>query len=312
MKAGTNMKIAGKTVYVFVLLTITMVMRLAGNNSSALVMTVGKSPVLTCSFKGNITMLTWTITPKAGGLCTLVHRADKNETHRTTCSDNINLIFREDLPPALEIRQVGLAQEGNYSCEAATTEGNFHTRYHLTVQAPPRLSLSCDEQGSPVCEAAAGKPPAQLSWAPEGSSTAEEKCHDNGTVTVLSKFTACSTSVSSVITCMVSHPAGNWSQSIACCPSEKIVTNVFLYAYIITCVLIIITLLAVIYYFKLHGHRPCHNTKPPEIAPIHSQQDDTTEVEPYTTYVQKENVIYSSVSDLTVGQDLPQDLCPGT
>ncbi|XP_041266732.1 cell surface glycoprotein CD200 receptor 1 [Onychostruthus taczanowskii] len=178
--------------------------------------------------------------------------------------------------------------------------------------APPRLSLACDEQGSPVCEAAAGKPPAQLSWVPEGSFTAEEKCHDNGTVTVLSKFTACSTSVTNVTTCMVSHPAGNWSQTIACCPSEKTNTNVFLYACIITCVLIIITLLAVIYYFTLHSDRPCHKTKPPEIAPIHSQQDDTMEVEPYTTYVQKENVIYNSVSDLTVGQNLPQDLCPGT
>ncbi|XP_041320044.1 cell surface glycoprotein CD200 receptor 1-A-like [Pyrgilauda ruficollis] len=129
---------------------------------------------------------------------------------------------------------------------------------------------------------------------------------------VFSKFTACSTSVTNVTTCMVSHPAGNWSQTIACCPSEKTNTNVFLYACIITCVLIIITLLAVIYYFTLHSDRPCHKTKPPEIAPIHSQQDDTMEVEPYTTYVQKENVIYNSVSDLTVGQNLPQDLCPGT
>ncbi|NWY23991.1 MOR1B protein, partial [Pheucticus melanocephalus] len=183
---------------------------------------VGNSQVLTCPLKGNITLLRWTITPKAGGPCTLVYRADKNETHRTTCSDNINLTFRAGEPPALEIRQVGIAQEGNYSCEVASTEGNFHTRYHLTVlgkecaKSPPRLSLSCDEQGSPVCEAAAGKPQAQLSWVPEGSSTAEEKCHDNGTVTVLSKFTACSTNVTNVTTCMVSHPAGNWSQTIAC------------------------------------------------------------------------------------------------
>lgn len=33
MKTGTNMKIAGKTVYVFVLLTVTMVMRLAGESN---------------------------------------------------------------------------------------------------------------------------------------------------------------------------------------------------------------------------------------------------------------------------------------
>lgn len=97
---------------------------------------------------------------------------------------------------------------------------------------PPRPRLYCDEQGSPVCEAAAGKPPAQLSWVPESSSTAEEKGHDNGTVTVLSRFTASSTSVTNmtnVTTCMVSHPAGNWSQSIAHCSPGKlpIVCSVF-------------------------------------------------------------------------------------
>ncbi|NXB73196.1 MOR1A protein, partial [Donacobius atricapilla] len=177
---------------------------------------VGNSSVLPCPVKGQISMLTWTITPKVGGLCTLVYRTDTNMTHRTNCSDNINWKFRAGLAPALEIRQVGIAQEGNYSCEVASTDGNFRTVYHLTVLAPPRLSLFCDEQGSPVCEAAAGKPPAQLSWVPESSSSAEEKCHDNGTVTVLSKFTACSTNGTNVSTCMVSHPAGNWSQSIAC------------------------------------------------------------------------------------------------
>lgn len=36
------------------------------------------------------------------------------------------------------------------------------------------------------------------------------------------------------------------------------------------------------------------------------------EVEPYTTYVQKENVIYNSVSDLTAEQNLPQGLSPAT
>ncbi|NXO71871.1 MOR1B protein, partial [Phainopepla nitens] len=176
----------------------------------------GNSSVLTCLFNGQISMLTWKITPKVGGLCRLVYRADMNMTERENCSDNINWTFRAGLAPALEIQQVGIGQEGNYTCDAASAEGNFCTRYHLTVLVPPRLSLYCDEQGSPVCEAAAGKPRAQLSWVPESSSTAEEHCHHNETVTVLSKLTACSTNVTSVTTCMVSHPAGNWSHSIAC------------------------------------------------------------------------------------------------
>ncbi|NXY35843.1 MOR1A protein, partial [Pomatorhinus ruficollis] len=176
---------------------------------------VGDSSVLTCLIKENTTMLTWIINSKAGGPCVLVYRNDTKMTHRTNCSDNINWTFRAGLAPALEIQQVGIAQEGTYSCEVAARDGNFRTTYHLIVLAPPRPSLYCDEQGSPVCEAAAGKPPAQLSWVPESSSRAEEKYHDNGTVTVLSKFTACSTNGTNVTTCMVSHPAGNWSQSIA-------------------------------------------------------------------------------------------------
>ncbi|XP_066194455.1 cell surface glycoprotein CD200 receptor 1-B-like [Sylvia atricapilla] len=186
-----------------------------------LVTTVGDNSVLTCPIIGEIKMLTWIINPKAGGPCTLVHRTDTNMTHRTKCSDNINWKFRAGLAPALEIQQVGIAQEGSYRCEMSSTEGNFHITYHLTVLAPPMLSLYCDEQGSPVCEAAAGKPPAQLSWVPESSSRAEEQCHDNGTVTVLSKFTARSINGTNVTTCMVSHPAGSWNQSIACRPSEK-------------------------------------------------------------------------------------------
>ncbi|NXY02724.1 MOR1B protein, partial [Pteruthius melanotis] len=176
---------------------------------------VGDSSVLTCPLKGAVTMLTWRASPKAGGPCSLVYRADRNQTE-SNCSDNMNLTFRAGLAPALEIQQVGIAQEGNYTCEMVSAEGNFYTTYHLTVLAPPRLSLYCDEQGSPVCEAAVGKPPAQLRWVPESSSTAEEQGHDNGTVTVLSRFTAVSTRVTNVTTCMVSHPAGNWSESIAC------------------------------------------------------------------------------------------------
>ncbi|NWR09153.1 MOR1A protein, partial [Paradoxornis webbianus] len=176
---------------------------------------VGDSSVLTCPTKGQISVLTWTINPKAGGPCTLAYRTDTNMTERINCSDNIKWKFRAGLALALEIQQVGIAQEGSYCCEVASIDGIFRTTYHLTVLAPPRLSLYCDEQGSPVCEAAAGKPPAQLSWVPESSSRAEEKSHDNGTVTVLSKFTAHSTNGTNVTTCMVSHPAGNWSQFIA-------------------------------------------------------------------------------------------------
>uniref|UniRef100_A0A803V5I5 Ig-like domain-containing protein n=1 Tax=Ficedula albicollis TaxID=59894 RepID=A0A803V5I5_FICAL len=218
MKARATLKVVRMSICTVVLLIIAAVKGATGTSD---VMIVGDSSVLTCLIKGQVSMLTWAITPKVGDPCTLVW-IDRNMTHRANCSDNINLAFRSGLAPALEIQQVEIAQEGIYLCDVASTDGNFRRMYNLTVLAPPRLSLYCDEQGSPVCEAAVGKPPAQLSWGPESSSTAEEEHHDNRTVTVLSKFTACSTNVSNVTTCMVFHPAGNWSQSIACCPSGEL------------------------------------------------------------------------------------------
>ncbi|NWU75937.1 MOR1A protein, partial [Onychorhynchus coronatus] len=176
---------------------------------------VGDSSVLTCPLKPNITVLTWKISPKVGGPCNLGYRADTNMTDRTNCSGSMNWKFRPGLGPALEIQQVGIAQEGNYICEVATPEGNFHRTYHLTVLVPPRGSLYCDEHGNLVCEAAAGKPPAQVLWLVESNFSLEKKSHDNGTVTVLSRLAACNTSVTDT-TCMVFHPAGNWSKSIVC------------------------------------------------------------------------------------------------
>ncbi|NWX48266.1 MOR1A protein, partial [Steatornis caripensis] len=176
---------------------------------------VGNSPVLTCPPKSNLTMITWKISPRVGGPCALGYRADHNKTDRTNCSDSMNWRFRPDCDPALEIRQVGVAHEGDYTCEVVATEGNFHKTYHLIVLVPPRLTLYCDDQGNPVCEAAAGKPAAQISWVLESNSTPREEGHDNGTVTVRSKLTARSTNLTNT-TCVVSHPAGNQSKSIAC------------------------------------------------------------------------------------------------
>lgn len=91
--------------------------------------------------------------------------------------------------------------------------------WHFAV--PPRLTLHCDDHGNPVCEAEAGKPPAQISWDLESNSTPREEVHNDGTVTVVSTFTAHGTNMTSTI-CTVSHPTGNQSKSIACRPSSKL------------------------------------------------------------------------------------------
>ncbi|NXT80789.1 MOR1B protein, partial [Zapornia atra] len=175
---------------------------------------VGDSSVLICSPKSNITMLVWNIRPKVGGPCILGYRAENNLTH-TNCTDSMNWKFRPNQHPALEIQQVGTAHEGNYTCETVATESNFVATYYLTVLAPPMLTLYCDDHGNPVCKAVAGKPAAQLLWVPDSNFTLTEEGHDNETVTVVSKLTANSTNRTNT-TCVVFHPAGTQSKSIAC------------------------------------------------------------------------------------------------
>ncbi|XP_025968080.1 cell surface glycoprotein CD200 receptor 1-A-like isoform X2 [Dromaius novaehollandiae] len=304
MKAGADMKIAGKIACVSLLLIITKLKGTVGNNKKSAA--VGDSFALICSNKSDVIMVTWKISPKTGGHCTLGYRADLNQTNRTNCTENMSWKSRPDRDPTLQIQPVGRASEGNYICEMATREGNFHQTYHLTVLVPPELTVYCDSRGNPVCKAVAGKPAAQIWWVPASSSRPEEEDHGDETVTILSTFTGNGTDVNSA-TCFVSHPAMSYNQSIAC-PSKDFTP----YISIIPGFLSIVIFIALIYYFKLHGGRLCHKSKPPETAPTHSLPDDITEVEPYTTYVQKENVIYNSVSDLTVEQNLPRGLLPVT
>ncbi|NXI75100.1 MOR1B protein, partial [Anseranas semipalmata] len=176
---------------------------------------LGHSAVMTCPNKTDIAMVTWKISPKSGGPCTLGYRADQNKTDRTNCSDSVNWKSRPDHDHTLEIQQVGMADEGNYSCEVVNEEGNFHQMHHLTVLVPPRLALYCDDHRNPVCEAAAGKPAAEISWDPGSNSTPKADSHDNGTVTVLSRFTAYGTHGKDA-TCIVSHATLKVTKSIDC------------------------------------------------------------------------------------------------
>ncbi|XP_010126998.1 PREDICTED: cell surface glycoprotein CD200 receptor 1-B-like, partial [Chlamydotis macqueenii] len=131
INARATLKVVRKTIYTAVVLTIAALTGATGNNRVSA--TIGNSCVLTCPPKSNITMVTWKISPTAGGPCTLGYRADKNKTDSTNCSGSTNWRFRPDWDPALEIQQVGRAHEGNYTCEVVATEGNSQKTYHLTV-----------------------------------------------------------------------------------------------------------------------------------------------------------------------------------
>lgn len=80
---------------------------------------------------------------------------------------------------------------------------------------PPEVTLTCNSNWTAVCKAAAGKPAAWISWDPNGDARNQSETHTNGTKTVLSTYTISSPKETN-ITCVVSHLAGNTSQSKEC------------------------------------------------------------------------------------------------
>ncbi|XP_032303446.1 cell surface glycoprotein CD200 receptor 1-B-like isoform X7 [Coturnix japonica] len=214
MNTRAALEVVRNIAWTIVLLTSTAVTGASGINR--VFANLGDSAVMTCPNVTKLTMVTWKISPKTGGWCSLAHLKGHRK-ERTNCSDRINWRSRPEWDQALEIRQVGMADEGNYTCEVVNFDGNFHHHYHLTVLVSPRMALYCDDHGNPVCEAETVKPAAEIWWVPESNSTPRADSHDNGTVTVVSRFTAHSTSGENP-TCIVSHATLNETKSIACFP----------------------------------------------------------------------------------------------
>uniref|UniRef100_A0A8C3ST35 Ig-like domain-containing protein n=1 Tax=Chelydra serpentina TaxID=8475 RepID=A0A8C3ST35_CHESE len=162
----------------------------------------------------------WKIRSKTGSHCLLAYRADTNKTDKTNCSEKMTWESSPYHDPALQIHPVRLADEGNYTCEIATGDGTFCLVSALTVLVPPAVTLTHDNNGVVVCQASAGKPAAEISWAQEnGHSTENKTHHTNGTVTTLSSMSMIN-STNAHVTCLVTHPAMNQTQTIELSPSE--------------------------------------------------------------------------------------------
>ncbi|XP_037382518.1 cell surface glycoprotein CD200 receptor 1-like [Talpa occidentalis] len=159
-------------------------------------------------------VVTWRIALRDKLLCTITHRTDTNKTVEGKCTDQrITWASRPDQNPALQIDPLSITHDGNYTCELTTHVGNFYRGYSLQVLVAPDVTLFQTEARTAVCQAAAGKPAAQISWTPEGDCVTEKKRWDNGTVTVQSMCRWAERNVSAV-SCSVSHFTGSNSLSI--------------------------------------------------------------------------------------------------
>ncbi|NXC59009.1 MOR1B protein, partial [Aleadryas rufinucha] len=169
----------------------------------------GHEAVLSCPNISKVSLLLVAWKRNCRGCCLLSYRSDNNETSKLNCSERITWKYSPVRDPALRIYPVDLGDEGNYTCETANSEGNFHFFSSLTVIVPPTVTLTHDESRVAVCQASAGKPAADISWIPASSHSSEEEFHHpNGTVTRVSYFGWTDSPFASV-TCLVTHPATN-------------------------------------------------------------------------------------------------------
>uniref|UniRef100_A0A8C0GZP1 Ig-like domain-containing protein n=1 Tax=Chelonoidis abingdonii TaxID=106734 RepID=A0A8C0GZP1_CHEAB len=191
---------------------------------------VGTRAVLRCpnTSMSSLILVIWKIRPKSGSHCSLAYRADASKTDRTNCNERMTWESNPDHDPALQIHPVRLADEGNYTCEIATGDGTFCLASALIVLVPPVVTLTHDSNGIIVCQASAGKPVAEISWAQgNGHSTENKTHHINGTVTILSSMPMIK-STNAHLTCLVTHPAMNQTQTIELSSSEYHFSNWFL------------------------------------------------------------------------------------
>ncbi|XP_065597934.1 cell surface glycoprotein CD200 receptor 1-like isoform X2 [Cyrtonyx montezumae] len=141
-------------------------------------------------------------------------RWDLNETRMLNCSERMMWNYSPDRYPALRIYPVNLNDEGNYTCEIVSREGNFLFIFSLTVIVPPTLTLTSDKNRVAVCQATAGKPAAKISWIPASNHSVEKDIHHlNGTVTRIS-YISWVNSTHPTVTCLVTHPAVNQTLSL--------------------------------------------------------------------------------------------------
>ncbi|NXP49337.1 MO2R1 protein, partial [Heliornis fulica] len=157
-------------------------------------------------------MVTWKT--KCSTCCLMAYRSDHNDTMKLNCSERVTWKYSPESDPALRIYPVHLDDEGNYTCEVASSEGNFHFLSSLAVIVLPTVTLTSNKNGVAVCQASAGKPAAEISWIPANNhSTEEEVHHPNGTVTRVSSISWLN-STHPTVTCLVTHPATNQTLSL--------------------------------------------------------------------------------------------------
>ncbi|NP_001315994.1 cell surface glycoprotein CD200 receptor 1 precursor [Oryctolagus cuniculus] len=270
--------------------------------NTSLTVLMGTKAVLCCHPipLTNVVLITWEIIPRDRPICKISYKGGTNEITKNNCTDErITWASRPDVNPGLQIHPVALSHDGYYRCQMAASNGNFDHGYRLQVSVCPEVTLSPVKNRTAVCKAVAGKPAAQVSWAPVGDCVTEQEHWDNGTVTVWSTCRWPDSNVSAV-TCSVSHLCGNKSLSQNLLPDPKGTSHEYI-LYIIFPILLVV--IGTIWFLICIYRRKCKLQKP-EATP--AVEED--EMQPYASYTEKSNPLYDTANKAKMSQMLQSEV----
>ncbi|XP_051841254.1 cell surface glycoprotein CD200 receptor 1-like isoform X2 [Antechinus flavipes] len=224
----------------------------------------------------NIVMAMWQIPGRDKSSCIVAYRSDTNEIKKTNCFDErIIWEFMPDWNFVLQLDPVSIEDDGYYKCTIVTSDGNFQSGHQLNVLVPPEIALTADGNGSAVCEASAGKPPAQISWIPEGYCYSVNETHGNRTVTMRS-ICHWNGLNETKVTCFISHLTGNKSLSIELLP-HCLKHSALLPFYISLCVLLsLMIIMGFILIWKANCCR-IHESQRSSFTPNVNMEEETYE-----------------------------------
>lgn len=237
-----------------------------------------------------VILIAWKIALRGQPPCTMSYKVETNETNEINCTDRrITWASTPDQSPDLQINTVALGHDGHYSCEIASAEGHFQMIHDLQVLVPPEVTLFPGDNRTAVCEAIAGKPAAQIFWAPAGYHVTKNESHSNGSVTVRSTYHWEHNTVSAVV-CFVSHPTGNQTLTIKLNEGGGKALGSYI-SYIILSIIFILIIAGCFWLWKSSDFRKCKWTRP-EASPVVEED----EMQPYASYTEKSNPLYDTVT----------------
>ncbi|XP_074550739.1 cell surface glycoprotein CD200 receptor 1-A [Halichoeres trimaculatus] len=256
---------------------------------------------MTCSNKtwDKILYVTWKIFleyKKKDCLISSAHDGQSNDT----CRDGKSLRNTPKSQSYLHIPNFSHEDVGVYKCQSPFKGGSDDVLINVALTVPPEISLRFMHEGNrtvAVCKAEGGSPAANISWSLDGNSSAVQRLHSPGLYTVESRLVLPEGEDEKNLSCFIRHPY--WEEGKVLSEHETgHKTGRIPWLHILSVVTLTVFLASLVFIAqkKLRILRPCQ----PPVNPSSKSppREDVEEVEPYASYVQRENTIYNSSADL--------------